>query len=543
MVVSGALARGRSAAAAHRWREASVEFAVARSQLEEDLGAKDLELLATALYLRGEMASAFDAFTDAHESFVYGGDLAGAARSAGWMALALLEVDDLAGSMNWSARGLRLVERLDAQGLVGGQMAVMAAAIGAMIVGDIEDALRRFDMIAEVARRAGDSELAALAALGRGRCLTTVGRYAEGFASFDRTMAAVEAGRVSAFATCFIFRVVLNDCYEAFDLGRAERWTGTFQRWCDAQPELVAYSGHCYAYRARLFLLHGQWADASVAANLAEERLRAGDFTARFVANYELAELHRLRGELKAADEHYGRAAETGWNPEPGHALLRLVHGERAAAQLAIRRAAGGASPGGRGRLLPAEVEIELAAGDLPAARQAADGLVALNRSVTSPLLDATAHFAEAHVLLAEGNTTAALDSATKATSAWSALDAPYERARCHVLTGRILEEMEKSDAAAVEYEAARELFLALGARPALAALTAPTGVSPSRALTRRETEVLRLVATGLTNRGIAGRLSLSEKTVARHLSNIYSKLELSSRSAATAFAYQNGLL
>ena len=261
------------------------------------------------------------------------------------------------------------------------------------------------------------------------------------------------------------------------------------------------------------------------------------------MAHYQLGELHRLRGELRAADEHYLRAAETGWDPQPGLALLRLAEGEHEVAQRAIRRAVGGASSGGRGRLLPAVVDIELAAGDVAAARQAADGLVALNRSAPTPMLDAVTHFAQAHVRLAEEDAAAARDLISRATSAWSAIGAPYESARCRALTGRVLEQLGESDAAAVEFAAATQEFRALGARSALAGVSATSSGRTAGTLTAREAEVLRLVSTGLTNRGIASKLSLSEKTVARHLSNIFSKLGLSSRSAATAYAFQNGLI
>ena len=188
-------------------------------------------------------------------------------------------------------------------------------------------------------------------------------------------------------------------------------------------------------------------------------------------------------------------------------------------------------------------VEIEVAAGDVAAARTAAGELTALSRSAPTPMLAAIAALAEARVLLAEGDAPGALESVETASSAWSALDAPYEVARCAVLSGRILLALDESDAAAAQLEAARAVFVDLGARSALTELNMLTGERPTGALTAREIEVLRLVSTGLTNRGIAGRMSLSEKTVARHLSNIFGKLGLSSRAAATAYAYEHGLI
>ena len=268
------------------------------------------------------------ALTTAHQRYLADEDLVGAARTAGWLALEVLEVGEVELSAHWIARGLRLVERLGDVSSVGGFVALVPAAFTAMFVGDLGEAIRRFDEIAAIAERTGDRELAAHAAFGRGKCLTTMRTDRRGIRQSRPGDGGRGAGEVSPLTTCVFYRVVLDVWHEGFDLERAQRWTSSFAQWCGEQPELVAYSGQCHAYRAQLFLLHGEWAEASAAANLAEERLRAGDFTAAYVANYQLAELHRLRGEFRAAEEHYRRAAETGWDPQPGLALLRLAAGE-----------------------------------------------------------------------------------------------------------------------------------------------------------------------------------------------------------------------
>lgn len=541
MGASAALELGRDAVEGHRWREACERLAEARAA--DGLAGPDLELLATALLLRGQSTAAVETMMSAHDLYLARDDTVGAARTAGWLALELLEIGDLPLSGTWIARGMRLVARLDDSDSVGGRVALVPAALTGLFVGNFEEALRKFGEIAVIAARTDDRELAAHAAFGQGKCLTTVGRTAEGLASLDQAMAAAAVGDVSPTWTCVFFRVALDVAHESFDLRRARLWTSAFEDWCRPQPDLLAYSGQCHAYRAQLLLLHGEWAEASAAATLAEERLRAGDFTAAYVANYQLAELRRLRGEHRAADEHYRRAAASGWDPQPGFALLRAAQGEYAEAQAMLHHASAGGDEGTRRRLLPALVEIELAAGDVEAARRAADDLNALSRAESAAMLAAVAALSDARVLLAEGEPARALEAVEAARSGWSALDAPYEVARCRVLAGRILRELGRPDPAATELEAARAAFLDLGARSGLAELNVLTGQRPSGALTDREVEVLRLVSTGLTNRAIAGRLSLSEKTVARHLSNIFGKLGLSSRSAATAYAYENGLI
>jgi ATP/maltotriose-dependent transcriptional regulator MalT len=530
---------GRRAAAERRWRAVCELFA----PLGSALSPPDLEVLATASFLRGQPDAAFTSLRAAHEAYLAADDVVGAARTAGWIAIEGLESGDPALSAGWVARGLRLVERLGDATPVGGLVALVPAALAAMFVGDLDDALRRFERIAETAERNDDRELAAHAALGRGICLTTSGRTAEGFALLDQAVEAATRDGVSPITTCVTFRIVLNHWHQAFDLARAERWTAAFAQWCADQPELVAYTGQAHAYRAQIQLLHGEWGAAASTAVLAEESLRAGDFTAQFVANYQLAQLHRLRGEFRPAELHYARAGATGWEPQPGLALLQLAIGEIAEAQTMLRRSLGGADQALRRHLLPAAVDVEVAAGDVVAARRAADELLSFARSCPTSLLSAVAAHAEARVLLAEGDLRAARASAEAARSAWAAVDAPHEEARCRILLGRIHAELGQAARSAQELDAARAILLGLGARTALAEVTSSRGGTISGTLTAREVEVLRLVSKGLTNRGIAERLSLSEKTVARHLSNIFAKLDLSSRAAATAYAYENGLI
>jgi ATP/maltotriose-dependent transcriptional regulator MalT len=270
---------------------------------------------------------------------------------------------------------------------------------------------------------------------------------------------------------------------------------------------------------------------------------RAGDYRAAFGAHYHFAELQRLRGAFHSAAEGYRRAGETAWDPQPGLALLHLAEGRVQRAQEEIRRSASAADPFTRRHLLRAVVDIEVTGGDLGAARRALEELRTLGASFLPPMFAALAAFAEGQVLLAEGDLTNGLVSARSAADAWRALGMPYEAARSRVLAGRVLQATGDAAAARTEFVAARGVFLELGAGPALAELAGFTGERRAGPLTDRELEVLRLVSKGLTNRAIGTRLSLSEKTVARHLSNIFGKLGLSTRAAATAYAYENRLV
>ena len=540
MTSPSALELGRAAAVERRWADAYERLAGVDAT--EGLAASDLELLSTAALLRGEPQAAVDALSRAYERHLAGDDTAGAARSAGLLALLLIELGDFTGCVLWSARAMRLTTAMAEPGPLAG-FARMAAAVAQLGSGDPDEARKRFEEILVIAERDGDTELVALTMLGLGKSLIEVDAIGTGFACFDRAMAAVEAGELSTLAVGVISCALISDAMMAFDLERAADWTALLDRWCSDQPELITFSGQRHALQAMLLLVHGAWAEAATAAELALSRFRAGDYRAVYGAPYQLAEIARLRGAFHSAEESYRRAGESGWEPEPGRSLLQLAVGRTQRAQDEIRRSAAGADPFTRRFLLPAVVEIEVAAGDLGAARRAVDELREAGRSTPTPMLAATVAAAEARMLLAAGEPSAALDAARAAAGAWLALDAPYERARSRVSAGRALSDLGDRDAALAEFRSAREVFVALGAHPALAELEDLMGDRRTGVLTPREVEVLRLVSTGLTNRAIGERLSLSEKTVARHLSNIFGKLGLSTRAAATAYAYENGLV
>jgi DNA-binding CsgD family transcriptional regulator len=311
---------------------------------------------------------------------------------------------------------------------------------------------------------------------------------------------------------------------------------------------MVTFSGQCLVHRAEILQLHGAWPQAAEEAKRAGERLmQAADSYASGSAFYQQAEAYRVLGDFTAAEDAYQQASRWGLEPQPGLALLRLAQGSTDAAAAAIRRVVAGASEKlRRAKLLPAYVEIMLAVGDVQAARDAADELTGIAQSHETPALLAVAGHAHGAVLLAEGDTHAAVVVLRGAWQAWRELEAPYEAARVRMLVGLCCAALGDQEAAGMELDAARSVFTQLGAGPELARLEVlARREAPSRAggLTARELQVLRLLAAGKTNHAIASNLSLAEKTVDRHVSSIYAKLGVSSRAAATAYAYKHRLL
>jgi DNA-binding NarL/FixJ family response regulator len=537
--------QGRPAVAGQGWAEAYERLTAA--DRAAPLGPDDLELLATAAFLVGREDESAEAWARAHHELLARGEAGRAARCAFWVAFELLNRGELARGGGWGARARRVLAGAGEDRAEHGYV-IWLGAFGSYVEGDAASARAGFEQAAALGDRWGDPDLAALARLGVGRALIRLGETGPGVALLDEVMVAVETGELSPILVGDLYCSVIEGCQELFDLRRAQQWTAVLTAWCAGQPDLVPYRGQCLLHRAELAALRGAWPDALEEARRATDRfLQPTVHPAAGAAAYQEAELHRLRGETAEAEEAYRRASRWGREPQPGLALLRLAQGQAAAARAAIRRAleeATGRSD--RCRLLPAAVEIALAAGDPPAARAAADELAQAAADLDAPLLRATATAAQGAVLLAEEDPRAALAALRDAWAAWQELEAPYEAARARVLIGLACRALGDRDSAAMELDAAHWAFRRLGAAPDLERLAALAGHAPAGAaggLTAREAEVLRLVATGRTNRAIAAELVLSERTVDRHVSNILTKLGVASRAAATAWAYEHQLV
>ena len=540
-----ALVRGRAAYDRRAWADACE--ALSRADERGDLAAADLERLAIASYLTSQDHLAVEGFERLHHVLVEARQLPEAARWAVWLALLLFQGGEPARGGGWLARAQRLLAEAavdcPAQGYV-----LVPVALRAMGSGDPRQAYELFLQVAQVADRFHDPDLAALAMIGQGRTLVFQGESQRGVAMLDEAMVAVTTGPVSPIVAGIVYCTVILTCREVFDLRRAQEWTAVLSRWCSAQQNLRPYRGQCLIHRSEIMQLHGEWPAAMEEVEQACAHLsRSPGDPVMGMARYQQAELLRLRGQLALAEQAYRKASEWGHSPQPGLALLRLAQGRSADAVAAIRRevedTAGDRVT--RSRVLAAEVEILLTAGDLSGAGAAVDELEVLAADYDSVYLDAAAAQARGAVMLAAGRAAAACAALRRAWRAWQELDAPYDEARVRLLLAQACRQVDDHDTADLEIDAARRVFEQLGAAPALARaleLSRVPSSPPPGGLTPREVEVLRLVATGATNREVADTLVISEKTVARHLSNMFTKLGIASRAAATAWAYEHQL-
>jgi DNA-binding CsgD family transcriptional regulator len=413
--------------------------------------------------------------------------------------------------------------------------------------GDFEGAVAIAEEAAAIAERFGDADALALTTHARGHMLVKAGRVAEGLVLLDESMLGVTAGDLSPIATGIVFCGVILACQEVYDVGRARDWTEALTRWCAGQPDVVAFTGRCLVHRAEILQLGGAWSDALAEAERARNRfLETENLGSVGLAYYREAELRRLLGEFEAAEESYRQASKHGWDPQPGLAQLRLAQGRIDAARASIERSLDEpGEPLRRVALLPAHVEIALAAGDAQGAERACSELDALVERFESAMVAAMAGYARGAVEIARGEYATALATLRRAGEAWQLLDAPYEVARTRELVGMACRALSDDDSAALELEAARDVYATLGAAPDARRLRSLLGASeqPTHGLTPRELEVLRLVAAGMSNREIARELVISEHTVARHLQNIFARLGVSSRTAAASYAFAHALV
>jgi DNA-binding CsgD family transcriptional regulator len=546
MAYAEELERCRESYATQAWTDAY--DSLSRADRAASLGAEDIELLARSAYMLGRDDDYVSALERAHHSHLEAGAVLPAVRCAFWIGHNLLFRGESVRATGWFARAERLLER-DGQDCVERGYLLIPVWLEQMGRGDFEAGYATAVEAAAIGERFGEADLVWIAVDEQGRALLNQGRVAEGLRLVDEVLVVANAGELSPIVTGIVYCNTIAFCRNVYELRHAREWTEALTQWCESQPDMVAHNGLCLVHRAEIMQMQGAWEDALNEARRAAEHFTEGVLNqlACGKAFYRQGEVHRLRGALAAAEEAYREASRYGSETQPGLALLRIAQGNSGAAAAAIRRAVSEATkPLQRAALLPSYIAIMLAIDEVGEASSACRELEQIAQRQGSEALVAMSAHARGAVALAEGDARTSLIALRRAQQAWLDLESPYEAAHTRILVGLACRSLGDEDTAAWELEAARGVFAELGGMPdvtrvdSLSRLDKP---DDSFGLTARELQVLRLVAAGKSNRGIAAELVISDHTARRHLQNIFRKLGVSSRAAATAFGFQHDLI
>jgi DNA-binding CsgD family transcriptional regulator len=535
------LVKGREAFERREWAAVyDLLSVVDRAQLSPD----DLLRLGMAAYLLGDNDSCVGTLHQAYQAELDAGESLGAVRIAFWLGLVLITSGDFAVGGGWVARAQRLLEDEPGDVVERGYVLIheMHQHIGQ---GDFLGALEIAPRITEYGRLFRDADLIAMGLSSHGRLLLYAGRVQEALALLDEAMIGITTAEVSPVIAGHVYCSMIEACQEISDFARVTQWTGALTRWCQSQPDLIPFTGQCAVHRGQVMRAHGAFPEALEELDRAYRRYtESGQPPAAGLALSERGDILRMKGEYADAEAAYSQACTYGHDPQPGLALLWLAMGRSDAAVGAVRRLLQETGdPVHRSRVLPAAVEVLLAASDPDAARSAMEEMSAIADDFGCTALRAMAAFSAGCVHIATGDVTNALPKLRRSWQLWTGLDSPYEAARVRVMMGRAFRVMGDEDSATAELTAARRTFTELGAEPCLHEVERLLRRNLPGGLTAREVEVLRLVAAGKSNPEIAVELVLSEKTVARHLSNIFGKIDVSSRTAAAAYAFAHQLM
>ncbi len=534
------LERARAARAAQRFGPAFDGFE--RAEQLGELSTDDLLAWSDAAWWLGRTDQALRLAERGHHELVEQGAMIRAAKEAISLGFLLMMRGELASGSGWIQRGRSLLERRP-DGAGRGYVAQLDAQ-HALERGEIERAVDLAREAEDAARSASDPALLSLALMTEGIARLRAAAVTEAMALLDEAMLPVQAGQVPPEVAGNLYCQMIAVCWELADLRRAREWTVATERWCAGFDSAVMFSGICRMHRVQLRQMSGDWDLAAEEARVVCTELVGMNTAVVAEGHYLLGDLLRMRARVADAEGEYLRARELGRDPQPGLALVMAQSGRAASAVVSLRASLTGGVVGyGRAPLLRALVEVAIDAGDLAAARIAADQLSAVAQRWRSDGLHAAAVHAQGLVGLASEEPAHAVALLREAVARWRALDVPYECAKARVVLSEALSRLGDGAAARLELEVAARSLHDLGATLDLERLaTSGAAPRPTGGLTPREAEILMLVADGSTNRQVAETLVISEKTVARHLANVYLKVGVSTRTAAVAWARREGL-
>ena len=540
MTGTDSLGLARDALARHDWH-ACHELVHELSIEEPEVEAERLDLLAEAAWWLGRVEESIQFRQAAHGLY----ESLGNQRRAGMCAVWLFQDHCLRGRPAVASGWLQRARRALASD-------TSCIEYGALLLREAELAHGggEFELAADLAERAralggalASADLQAEALQTLGRVLIDSGKPAAGLGHLDEAMLFAIEGRLSPYSTGKVYCSLISACEELGDLLRANEWTAATATWA-AQHPLAIFPGICRVHRAVVLGRQGALEDAEREAVRACAELLGSHLPNAVAAYAEVGDIRRRLGDLDRAEEAFAQARDLCGRDCAGAALLRLAQGRLEDARRIIAGCLAEEPPYrlARARLLPAAVQIGVAAGDLAGAESAASELQSIAQTFDTPMLHALAALALGRLQLGSGSSGAAVVTLQAAARQWHELQVPYELATAYTLLGQAQQEAGDSDGATASFTLARALFEQIGAR---LDVEGSVQARPSRrpaGLTEREIEVLGLLSAGQSNKEIASNLSLSAKTISRHLTNIFNKIGVSSRTAAAVFALENDL-
>ena len=456
-------AAARAALDRHAWEEAYERFS--RADRVTMLSGPDLEALSSTAFFTGHADGEIDARERAFRTFQAEGDEIRAAFNGLHLARLFAYKGQLSISAAWVRRSERLLDG-QPESYAHGFLALAQSEI-AKNAGDVDLAMERAETAARIAASSGDPDLQATANTVLGGLKIMTGSKSDGLGLMEEATVAAVSGELSPFVTGVTYCAMISACRDLSDYTRASEWTEATERWCQRQS-VGGFPGICRVHRAEIMALGGSWERAETELRRATTELKAYNATPPMADGiYALGELQLRMGDLEAAERTLREAHGLGRSPQPALARIRLAQGNAGAAAKALRTALDEQSWDklNRLRILPAQVEVSLAAGEIDAAQAAADELDALTEAYDSPALRATRHEARGRVLLVEGDAAGAARELRAAVAGWREVNAPYEVARNRALLAPALRALDDEDEADLELEAARDEFVRLGAR------------------------------------------------------------------------------
>ena len=530
------VAAARDAFASGDWRTAHDLFELA--QLREALDTDDLDLLGRSCWWLGDTAGFLEVGEEVYRARVATGDQLGAASRALELCLAWTTEGDVVIGQAWLNRARRILRDLPPSP-VHGYLVYLDAGLAYDFQDDPAPAAEAARVLPEMARAFDDPALEALGLVIGGMAQVWGGRTAEGFGDLDEALLPVIARVVPPQWSGDVYCSVIHLCLQLGDLARMRAWTDALQHWAAPLSETFMYAGITRVHQLQLLSAEGEW-DVVEHEVAGRSRELVGSHGWVAAEGYrELGDVRRLRGDVVGARSAYDRTRDLGVTPQPGEALLDEADGRGGEALTGLLAALAEEGRIGRARLLLPVVEVALRAGDIAQAEASGAELEETAALHDTPGLRAWSDHATACLLLHRGAWDAALAHLDAAAAVYRSQRCRHATARVPELVARVHEGRGDPASAAAEVATALAIYRRLGAGPDAARLEPHR---PPGGLTGREEEVLRCVLGGASNREVAEHLVISEKTVSRHLANIYTKAGVSSRTAAAAWAREHGI-